>query len=439
MWTPLGLTGISDQILSALRLAGRFGAFLLNRFLEDRSLEVASELSYTTLLSLVPLMAVAVSVAGAFPVFVDVQRLTQDFIFANFVPAFGTVVQKYLQEFAYNASHLTAMGILSLVVTSLVMMSTIDTSFNRIWRVRVKRRALANFTVYWAVLTLGPMLIGASLLLTSQIFSAQGFTSATESVGAHGILLKITPFFATTLALFLIYMVVPNRTVALFHALAGALVAALLFEAAKRGFTLYITTVPTYETIFGTMAVVPVFLIWLYTSWLVALLGAEIAHALSAFPAWLRTGRFEGAELLWAFRVVGHLWEAQRKGHSIATRALLAWEPGLSEDMLFDLIGAFSAARLIQRTAEDTWILARDLSEITLLDLYRLLPHSVREIDIYDGDAWNETLARVVMTVYGEVRRVMDRSLKDLYLERPIGSARNFDGAENAVSAGSGQ
>jgi len=233
--------------------------------------------------------------------------------------------------------------------------------------------------------------------------------------------------------------VVPNRTVALFHALAGALVAALLFEAAKRGFTLYITTVPTYETIFGTMAVVPVFLIWLYTSWLVALLGAEIAHALSAFPAWLRTGRFEGAELLWAFRVVGHLWEAQRKGHSIATRALLAWEPGLSEDMLFDLIGAFSAARLIQRTAEDTWILARDLSEITLLDLYRLLPHSVREIDIYDGDAWNETLARVVMTVYGEVRRVMDRSLKDLYLERPIGSARNFDGAENAVSAGSGQ
>ncbi|CAK0740018.1 membrane protein [Gammaproteobacteria bacterium] len=404
-------------IRSHLRLAGRFLSFLLSSFLEDRSLEVASELSYATLLSLVPLMAVAVSVAGAFPVFANVQRLVQDFIFTNFVPTFGAIVQQYLQQFAHNASRLTAMGILSLVVTSLVMMSAIDTSFNRIWRVRVKRRALANFTVYWAVLTLGPMLIGASLLLTSQIFSAPSFTAATESLGVRGALLGMTPFFATTLALFLLYVVVPNRAVSLFHALMGALVAALLFEAAKRGFTLYVTTVPTYETIFGTMAVVPVFLIWIYTSWLVALLGAEITHSLSAFPVWLQAGQSSGAELLWAFRVVGHLWEAQRNGTSVATRTLLAWEPGLSEDMLLDLISTFSTSRLIQRTAAGTWVLARDLSEVTLLDLYRLLPHSVREVDTRTGDSWNEVLARVVTAIYGEVRRVMDTPLKDLYLE----------------------
>ena len=174
-------TNILDKTLSYLRLPWCFFSFLLRSFLEDRSLEVASELSYVTLISLVPLMAVALSVAGAFPVFESVQRLVQDFIFANFVPTFGAVVQQYLQQFAHNASRLTAFGILSLVVTSLVTISTIDTSFNRIWRVRVRRRALANFTVYWAVLTLGPMLIGASLVLTSQILSIPGLTAATES------------------------------------------------------------------------------------------------------------------------------------------------------------------------------------------------------------------------------------------------------------------
>ncbi len=402
---------------SYLRLFRDFLSFLLRSALEDRSLEVASELSYMTLLSLVPLMAVAVSVAGAFPVFAAVQRLVQDFIFANFVPTFGVVVQQYLQQFAHNASRLTVFGILSLVITSLVMMSTIDASFNRIWRVRARRRALANFTVYWAVLTLGPMLIGASLLLTAQILSIPGVTAATESLWGNSTLLGVTPFLASTLALFILYIVVPNRSVTLLHALVGALVAAVLFEIAKRGFTLYITNVPTYETIFGAMAVIPVFLIWIYTSWLVALLGAEIAHALSVFPVWLRTGDAAGTEFLWAFRVVGHLWEAQRRGDFVTTQALLSREPGLSEDMLLGLITTFTAAKLIQRTAEGTWVLVRDLSEVTLLDLYRLLPHSMREVDTGTGDAWDETLARVVAVVNDEAHRVMDMPLKSLYLE----------------------
>ena len=406
-----------DTVAARLHLLRRFLLFVLQRSLEDRSLEVASELSYMSLMSLVPLMAVALSAAGAFPVFASVQRSVQDFIFANFVPAFGAIVQQYLQQFAHNASRLTAFGILSLVMTSLVMISTIDTSFNRIWRVRAKRRTLANFTVYWAVLTLGPMLIGASLLLTSQISSIPGFTAASASLWGHGTLLSLTPFVSSMLALFILYVVVPNRTVTLHHALVGALVGALLFVAAKRGFTLYVTTVPTYETIFGAMAVVPVFLIWIYTSWLVALLGAEIAHALSAFPVWVQTGDAADAELLWAFRVVGRLWEAQRSGNAVAIPRLLAQEPGLSEDMLLNLIAVFASAKLIQRTAEDAWVLVRDLSDVTLLDLYRLLPHSVREVDARKGDAWNETLARVVVAIYTETHRVMDIPLKNLYLD----------------------
>jgi len=405
--------------ISRLRRISQFPYFLVQRFLEDRNIEVAAELSYTTLLSLVPLMAVAVSVAGAFPAFAVAQTKVQDFIFSNFVPAFGATVQKYLQQFANNASHLTALGILSLVVTSLVMMSTIDTSFNRIWRVRIKRRALANFTVYWAVLTLGPMLIGASLLFTSQLLSAPGFTQATEtlaaSFGIQGRLLTITPFSATCLALFLLYVVVPNRSVSSLHALSGAIVAALLFEGAKRVFTLYVANVPTYETLFGTLAVVPVFLIWIYTSWLVALLGAEITHSLAAFPSWLRTGEESSAELLWAFRTIGHLWEAQRTGRGVTTRTLLAFEPGLSEDMLLDLLGTFSVNRWVQRTSQGAWLLARDLDEVTLLDLYLLLPHSVRKVDLQSGDTWNEALSEVVNALHKEGQRIMSIPLKTLY------------------------
>jgi len=365
----------------------------------------------------VPLMTVVLSIAGAFPVFANVQNIVQNFIFTNFVPTFGLMVQQYLQQFALNASRLTAVGILFLVMTSLLMISTIDNSFNRIWRTRAKRRGLANFTVYWAVLSLGPILIAASLLLTSEIFSDLKLTIAAESLGVQGILLDLTPFFATTLALFLLYVVVPNRLVPLSHAFIGAVIAALFFEAAKHGFTLYLTKFPTYETIFGAMAVVPIFLIWIYTSWLMALLGAEITHSLSAFPATLHIGNSSNSELFWAFRLLGHLWEAQRKGNSLPTRVLLAWEPGLSEEMLTELIKTFATARLIQRTADGAWVLVRDLTEITLLDLYQILPHSIKELDNATNDLWNTNLNQVIQQFHGEMHKIMNIPLKNLYTD----------------------
>ncbi len=397
-------------------LIKKFFIFTVQRFWEDRSFEVAAELSYTSLLSLVPFMAVVVAVVGMFPVFDTVQKAIQDFIFANFVPAFGQVVQQYLLEYAHKATGLTALGTLSLVVTALMTMSTIDHSFNRIWQVQLRRTLLGRFTVYWAVLSLGPLLMGVSLVFTSQLVSSFEVPMTPESLGLRGTLLSWTPFLATTLALFLLYIIVPNRTVPTLHALAGALVAALFFEAAKRGFAYYVTTFPTYETIFGTLAVIPVFLIWIYTSWLVALMGAEIAHSLSAFPVSLRVERLEGAELLWAFRIVGHLWGGQRRGEALTTRMLLALEPGLPETMLLRLLETFVATRLIHRTAEAGWILSRDLSELSLLDLYRMLPHSVREQDWTGADGWDQALNQVMTAVHSEVRRLMDIPLRELYL-----------------------
>lgn len=262
---------------------GRFARLVLQRLRQDRCNRVAGELSFTTLLALVPLTTVSIAVLSLFPVFETWMHTAQEFIYGNFVPAAGDAVSQYLQQFAANAGRLTVWGLLFLIVTALLLMATIEHAFNDIWHVAQPRKRIYRFLGYWAVLTLGPILIGLSLSVTAYLLSLPVFLGAGAARGLRALMLAVAPSVFEMAAFMLMYVVVPNHRVRWRHALVGSIVAAILFEVAKRAFAWFVLSFSTYHVIYGALAALPVFLVWIYLSWMVVLLGAVVTAAL---PQW---------------------------------------------------------------------------------------------------------------------------------------------------------
>jgi len=268
----------------------RFAKLVQQRFAEDRCLRVAGALSYTTLLALVPLTAVTFAVLSLLPAFESWMAMVQEFIYGNFVPASGEVVRKYLLHFAANAGKLTIWGMLFLALASLMVMATIERTFNDIWHVPQTRKRLHRYMGYVALLTLSPILIGISLSITSHLIDAPLFAKHSASNGARDFLLDILPVLFELLAFLLLYAVVPNYRVRLRHAFVGSLFAVILFEIAKRAFKIFVLGFSSYKVIYGAVAVLPVFLSWIYLSWTVILLGAVVTATLPEWPG-NRAGR----------------------------------------------------------------------------------------------------------------------------------------------------
>lgn len=400
------------------KLVWSFVLFLFDNYRKDHCSSSAAALSYTTLLSLVPLTAVVFSVFAAFPVFESVALEIQNFVFKNFVPASGEVVQTYLQQFAGKASQLTVIGIGALFVSALLLMNTIDSAMNAIWHIKTARSPLAKFVVYWAVLTLGPILMGISLVITSYLTSLPLFSDTAIISGLKSQLLAALPFLATTLACTLLYAVVPNTRINIRHALTGAVIAAVLFELAKKAFAFYITAFPTYEVIYGALAAIPVFLVWVYVSWLVILLGAEITYSLAHFHGTLTPSETpEGLKLLHNFRVIGHLWQSQHWGELLTPEQLVATDSFLDETTTVEALARLENAKLIHSDGNNHWALTKDMLTLNLGDLYHATAFTSPTLDTQSlgQDPWNDLLLKAVIHTAHQTDKALDLPLVTLY------------------------
>lgn len=401
-----------------------FSVLLIKRFRDDRCLATATGLSYTSLLSLVPLIAVVFSIVSLFPAFESAVDQMQEFIFQNFVPASGELVQEHVDSFVTQATRLTGIGIVFLVLTALILMNAIDNAINHIWRVAGRRSAIVKFAVYWAVLTLGPMLIAVSILMTSYLASLPQYFGADgqAGVGFGDVLIRFLPFLATMLALSLLYVVVPNCRVPVSYGLIGAGVAALLFEIAKHGFTFYVANVPTYATVYGALAIIPLFLVWVYVSWVIVLFGAQLVYCLMIF----RVRRFRPVEsravsnFIAAYRLLGHLWQGQSAGKAYQVSELSKLEPDFSLENMHILLHGLEDSQIVYRNEMGDWGLARDLDKLRLQDLYHAFPAPISEFggDWVDSDDWNRALYATLLEGKESIDQAMDIPLKQLFQAR---------------------
>ena len=247
---------------------------VIQRFRSDRLPRHAASLAFSSLLALAPMMAIALAIFSLEP-FGNMQVLLEGFIYENLVPAAGDDVKIYLDQFATSAGRLSAVGAGAFLLTALLLLSNIESSFNDIWRVEEGRSLSAKLTVYWSLVTLGPALMGASLAMSAYVMSLSVFSGQVASFGT-----VLVPILLMASAFLLLYLVMPNVRVSLMHALVGALVASLLFEMTKRGFQAYLKNFADYEVVYEALAALPIFLIWIYLSWVVALIGAEVVAVL---------------------------------------------------------------------------------------------------------------------------------------------------------------
>lgn len=256
-------------------------SYLYQRAKHDRLPVNAGYMAYITLISLVPLTTVSLAALSKFPAFDGVGDTVQAFIFSNFVPTAGEAIKLTLNEFITNTGKMTTIGLLFLFVAAILLISAIDTNLNYIWRVRKKRQLVYSFSLYWMVLTLGPVLVGLSLVFSSRIASMRVWSEDTVHL-VYGLL----PISFSLLAFFGLYLLVPNLKVRMRHALAGAFVSGVLFEISKKVFAFYVTQFPSYQLIYGALAAIPLLFIWIYLCWMIVLIGAEITASLGEEEVW---------------------------------------------------------------------------------------------------------------------------------------------------------
>ncbi len=266
----------------------QFFSYLIKRMRYDRLTVSAGFMAYITLLSLVPMLTVLMSILSQFPVFSNAGNVLQEFVITNFVPAAGEAVKSALNDFVANTGKMTAVGGAFLFVTALMLISNIDKTLNVIWRVEKKRRSVYSFSLYWMVLTLGPILVGTSIAATSYITSWDLIANETMST-MYSELLGWLPFILSFFAFMGLYLLVPNKRVTMKDAAIGALIAAILFELSKKGFAMYITQFPSYQLIYGALAAIPILFVWVYLCWLIVLVGAEVTASLGEREMWYST------------------------------------------------------------------------------------------------------------------------------------------------------
>lgn len=402
-----------------IRRAWRFLVSLVREYEETGCDDSAAKLTYTTLFAVVPTLTVAWAILRALPQLGDIGTDLDGLLFNNLLPATGDQVREYIGAFAEQAANLTGVGVAFLAVTAVMMLLTIERRINAVWRLHRERSLVSSLLVYWALLTLGPVLLGAGVGASSYLLSTELWGEDVQRRTAVVMLLGAVPFLVEVIFFSLLYIVVPNCSVPIRDGVVGGVIAALLFEIAKAGFAFFVTRFNSYELVYGAFAAVPLFLLWIYISWSITLFGVVLVYTLSnhddevvrrgtAFPALLK--------------VLGLFHRRQREGRAVADAEArrLARASGIGN--WHDWRETLLRQRLVERLANGDLVLVRDLHAVTLADLVRLL--SWGQIDrANDGGQEPDTFAQSLAKTLADAVADLDARLGDSVasvLESPL-------------------
>jgi membrane protein len=398
--------------------AASFGRFLLRRFLDDRLFQAAAALAYTTVFALVPLAIVVFGVLSAFPVFDRWSDQLSDYVFSNFVPSAARAAEGYLRQFSASAGQLTAAGFIALVISLLITLNSVEETFNQIWRVGSSRPKLTRFLVYWTVLTLGAMLAAASLAVSARVFALPLFGTQ-EGQWLADFSLRLAPVLIEFVCITLVYRVVPHHTVKWKHAVPGAILAAILLELVKWGIGAYLGSFQSYQKLYGTVAFVPILLLWIYLCWVAVLLGASLASSMAAFryqPVELRLP--QGYEFYALLRLLGRFQQARALGKALDEDEILQHEPMMTDSLLQQLLCDMERIALVRRVESGEWMLARDLDQLTLGDLYEStqlrIPVAEQHLP-YRQDSLGQAALAALDELRLPLREKLKRRVSDIY------------------------
>jgi membrane protein len=405
--------------------AWRFLRYVIARFVADGCMSAAGALSYTTLVSLVPLVAIALAVLSAFPIFADTRDQLLASLFGRFVPEVGAQAEYWFRFFAGAAVRTTTIGILALAVTVLLLLATIEDQLHNIWHVRSHRPWVQRILAYWAIVTLGPLLLGTAFSLPSYLSlaaSRHGLDpSALVALPAVRPLVAVLPFVLETIAFTLLYELIPNCAVRWREALAGGVVTAALIDALKAGFVLYIKYLASYRAVYGALAGIPIFLLWMYVVWSAVLFGAVVAAAL---PRWRAAGSDTASvaaveRLGVGLALLAELGENVRRGGAIATPTL-ARRLGVATTAVEDALAVLARAGFAIESAAGGWALARSLDSSTLLDFYRALGLPLAQsLDAAQAFPWQTPIAEALHRIAAVEERALTTKLSEVLADAP--------------------
>lgn len=338
----------------------RFFTSLWTVFNEKNCRQNAAALTYMTLFAIVPLVTVSYAMLSLFPDFAGLESKIQQDIFSHFVPESGREVQEYINSFSSQAQRLTGAGIALLLLTAGFMLKNIEATFNAIWDIPRGRKGVSSFLLYWAILSLGPILLGAGMAATTYLFS-QKFFAQNDSLGLLPVVLRVLPWIFTAIAFTLLFVAVPNCRVPLRHGLAGGVITAFAFEAAKYLFGAIFAR-SSVQAIYGAFAFVPLFLIWIYLMWVIVLAGCVLVRTLSAYHAATQGRRY--SDLLATLTLMWKFFTGYQQGQPLRERDISL--AGIRPTQWRRIREILQSNHVITQTDRNDYVLTRDLDSISL-------------------------------------------------------------------------
>ncbi|MDX8391395.1 MAG: YihY family inner membrane protein [Mariprofundaceae bacterium] len=415
--------GIKRRLIHLLRFCYR----LLRRFVADQCIQRASALAYFSLLAIVPLVALGMSAFTSFHAFDAVAGKISDLLLSNLLPTSHDVVQNYLGGVADKATALSVFGIIGLLITSTALLNTVEEAFNHVWRITRSRPLLSKFIAFWSTLTLAPIMIGASITITSYFAALPLIDKVSASAALLDQVPFVLPWLMSSLALAILYVVLPNTRVPFRFAIVGGLAAGALFELSKIGFAFYVTHMVNYEKLYGALGTLPVFLIWLYLVWVLVLIGSEIVFCLQhpEQSAKRHSALSEpGIRKFFSHLILLRAALAQQQGKTLKMTQLTA-ETDVPENILqewLDMLCAQDLLHHIHDNGSECWAPARDPDTLFLTDIH----HALADSEMHIPDDWHDTsIGKTLAGLYFRLEREHTETLGQISLRHLMQQTRD--------------